>query len=54
MHESCFLYHSPVKRTRAPWERVASRNGAGNIQDEPGASFVPGNKYSKGTNTDVV
>lgn len=35
-------------------EMADSKAGAGNIQDEPGASFVPGNKYSKGTNTDVV
>ena len=33
-------YHSPIKRTKAPWRNGQSRAGAGKIQYEPEASYV--------------
>ena len=33
-------YHSPIKRTKAPWTNGQSRAGAGKIQYEPEASYV--------------
>ena len=29
------FYHSPIKRTKAPWRNGQSRAGAGKIQYEP-------------------
>lgn len=51
-------YHSPIKRTKAPWRNGQSRAGAGKIQYEPEASYVSksaqekrGCRHIKGTQT---